>query len=108
MKQKIQECNAKQLTVPILGLRHHRSVDKGMKNVFREFDEASKLANTLCPDSEMDEWFLKVFIELVTKKLQKHIGKTVGTPLKPGKARRTISDKISSGTRIEPNQIVKW
>jgi hypothetical protein len=33
MELKISECNQKRVTVPRIGLRHHRMVDKGLKNV---------------------------------------------------------------------------
>jgi hypothetical protein len=69
MKLKIHECNLKKCTIPRLGLRHHRLVTKGLGNAYRELEEASKFANTLYPDNELDEKIQEVFIELVTKKL---------------------------------------
>jgi hypothetical protein len=47
----------KEKTVFRLGLRHQRNVDDDLTNIFREFDEALKLSNTLYPDSEIDEKF---------------------------------------------------
>jgi hypothetical protein len=94
MEQKTYECDLKEYTCPRLGLRHHKLVDKGLGNIFRELEEASKFANRLYPDNELDERFQKVFIELVTKKLQRHIWETVGKRIKPGNARSTLKTKI--------------
>jgi hypothetical protein len=67
MEQKIHEYDLKNYTIPRLGLRHHRLVDKGLDNIFRELKEAIKFANTLYPDNELDERFQEVFVELVIK-----------------------------------------
>jgi hypothetical protein len=69
MELKIHECDFKEYTIPRLGLRHHRWVNNGLGNVYRELEEASKFANTLYPDNKLDERFQEVFIKLVTKKL---------------------------------------
>jgi hypothetical protein len=93
MEQKIRECDLKNMTIPRMGLRHHRLVDKGLANVFRELEEATKFANTLYPDNELDSRFQEVFIELVTKKLQKHIEEIVEKVLKPGNSKITYIDE---------------
>jgi hypothetical protein len=93
MEQKIHECDLKNTTIPRLGMRHHRLVSKGLANVFRDLEEATKLANTLYPDKELDERFQEVFIELTTKKLQKHIGETVGKIIKLGNVKLTFVDE---------------
>jgi hypothetical protein len=64
MKQKIHECDLKEYTIPRFGVRHHRQIDKGLGCVFREFEETSKLANTLYPDTQLDEEFQEMFSEL--------------------------------------------
>jgi hypothetical protein len=73
MEQKIHERDLKNTTTSRLGMRHHRLVSKGLANVFRDLEESTKLATTLYQDNELDERFQEVFIELTTKKLQKHI-----------------------------------
>jgi hypothetical protein len=92
-KKKIQYYDLKNYTFPRLGLRHHRLMDKGLGNIFRELEEASKFANAHYPDNELDDRLQDVFVELVTKKLQKQIGKTVGKIIKPGNAKKTFVDE---------------
>jgi hypothetical protein len=93
MEAKIKECDEKAYVLPGIGLKHHAQVDKGLGNLFREFEEASKYANTLCPDCEEDEMFMEIFIEYVTKRLQTHIGQTIGKVVKPGKRKKTMLDE---------------
>jgi hypothetical protein len=81
------------MTIPRMGLRHHRLVDKGLANVFRKLEEASKFANTLYPDNELDDRFQEVFIELVMKKLQKYIEETVEKVIKPGNSKTIFVDE---------------
>jgi hypothetical protein len=112
MELKIYECNLKEYTIPRLGVRHHRLVCKGLENVYRELEEASKFANTLYQDNELDEKFQEVFIELVTKKLQRQIGKLICKVIKTNNTKRTFvsesklrskalnSIKLSNGEEI--------
>jgi hypothetical protein len=93
MEQKIYDCNQNQVIVPIIGLKHHRMVDKGLEKIFMKFDEASKMANSLCPNCELDEKYMEVFIEFITKKPQIHIGETVCSKIKPDNVRRTMQDE---------------
>jgi hypothetical protein len=67
MQQKIHEYDLKKYPIPRWDLRHHRLVDKGLSNVYRELEEASKFANILYPDNDLDAEFQETFIELVTK-----------------------------------------
>jgi hypothetical protein len=46
----------------------------------------------LYPDSEIRERFSEIFIEFGIK-IQQHVGETVGTPIKPDNARRTINNE---------------
>jgi hypothetical protein len=78
MEQKIHGCDLKNYAIPRLDLRYHRLVGKGIVNVFKELEETCKFSNTLYQDNELDGRFQKVFIELVRKKIQKHIEETVG------------------------------
>jgi hypothetical protein len=52
MEVKIKECEGKDYTIPRLGLRHYALVDKDLSNVYREFEETSVYANSLCPGCE--------------------------------------------------------
>jgi hypothetical protein len=54
---KIVEYNLKQRTVSRLGLIHQWNLDNDLSNIFRVFDAASKLANILYSDSEIDKKF---------------------------------------------------
>jgi hypothetical protein len=74
-------------------LRHHRLADKGLGNIYRELEEASKFANLLYPDCEIDQRFLEVFVEFVPKKAHKHIDETFGTKIKSGNAKATFVDE---------------
>jgi hypothetical protein len=90
MRIKINEYETrKEMTIPRLGLRHHRPM-KGLSGVYRELEEASKLAGTLYPDNDLDEEYQEVFIELATKKLQWQISENIGKVIKPGNARQTL------------------
>jgi hypothetical protein len=93
MEQKIHECDLKNTTTPRLGMSHQRLVSKGLANVFRDLELTTKLVNTLYPDNGLDERLQEVFIELTTKKLQKHIGETVGKIIKPENAKLTFADE---------------
>jgi hypothetical protein len=64
--------------------------------VFRELEKASKFANTLYPDNQLDEEFQEVFIELVTKRLQRHIGESVGKIIKPENEKQTFVSESKS------------
>jgi hypothetical protein len=57
MEQKIRENDLKNMTIPRMGLRHHRLIEKGLTNVFTELEEATKFANILYPDNELDGRF---------------------------------------------------
>lgn len=39
MEAKIKECDEKKFVIPRIGLRHQAQVDKGLGNLFREFEE---------------------------------------------------------------------
>jgi hypothetical protein len=86
-------------------MRHHRLVSKGLANLFRDLLEATKFANTFYPDNELDERFQEVFIELTSKKLQKHIGEIVGEKIKPENAKLTFTDETKM--RNHPLNAVK-
>jgi hypothetical protein len=60
---KINEYDQKQVTIPRIGLMHHSMVDRSLENIYKEFEEASKSVNTLCPNCEPDEKFIEAFIE---------------------------------------------
>jgi hypothetical protein len=95
MEQKIDEYSQNQVTAPRIGLGHHRMVDKGLGKIYREFDEAGKTANTSCPICVLDEKYMKVFIEFITKKLQIHIGQKGDSEIKPGNVRKLCKIKTS-------------
>jgi hypothetical protein len=64
-----------------------------LRKIYRKFEEESKMASTLCPNCELDEKYMEVFIEFVIKKLWMPIGEKVGSKIKPGNARKTVQDK---------------
>jgi hypothetical protein len=66
MELKINECDKKQVTVLRIGLRQHSMVDRDLGNIYREFEEASKFTNMLCPNCELDESLMEIFIEFVS------------------------------------------
>jgi hypothetical protein len=59
----------------------------------REFEKASKYALALYPNCALNERFMEVFIEFVTKKMQIHIEEIVGTKITPGNNKRTFPDE---------------
>jgi hypothetical protein len=93
MEQKINQYSLKERTVLRLGLRHHRNIEAGLMNLFREFGTPSGLANTLYTDSEVDERFLEIFVKYISKRLQFHIGDKIGNVKKPNNKRRTLNDE---------------
>jgi hypothetical protein len=96
MQLKINECvTKKEMTIPRLGLRHHRFM-KGLSGVYRELEEASKLAGTLYPDNKLDEEYQETFVELITKRLQRQISENNGKVIKPGNAKQTLISESKS------------
>jgi hypothetical protein len=59
MEAKIKKCDGKMYIILRIGLKHHTQVDKGLDNLFREFEEDSKHSNSLYPDCEEDENYLR-------------------------------------------------
>jgi hypothetical protein len=68
-------------------------IDRGLDNLYKEFEEASKFSNTLCTDCELEEMFKETFKEYLTKRFQRHIREAVRTKIKPGNCIRTIPDE---------------
>jgi hypothetical protein len=93
MEHKTQECDQKNVTVLRLRLKHHRLVGKGLANVFMELEEVAKFAHTLYSDNDLDNRFQEVFIELITKRLQKHIGEAIGKVNKQGNSTKAFIDE---------------
>jgi hypothetical protein len=69
IEAKIKCCNEKNEIIPKIVLKYHEQVDKGLGNLFREFEEANKYSNTLCLDCKEDKMFMGTFIEYVAKKI---------------------------------------
>jgi reverse gyrase len=53
--RKFMNALKKQVAISWRDLRHHSLVDRNLDNIYREFDEARKLTNTLCLNCEIDE-----------------------------------------------------
>jgi hypothetical protein len=68
-------------------------MDSGLRNKYRLFEEASSYAEFLCAGCEEDELYLKIFVEFVTKVLQRHIGEAYGKKVEARNSRRTIPDE---------------